>query len=109
MSGECTDRYHEEPRLKFYDSDDETFPIPLKYVDVMRQTQLCLNNVSENIINDLWTEATGVNIPEEWTGTARFLILRTRLLEGFKCSSGKLSKIQKTNIPDSRWPEVWTQ
>ena len=26
-------------RLKLYEQDNETFPIPLKYVDVMRQTQ----------------------------------------------------------------------
>ena len=30
---------HEEVRLKLYDSDNGTFPIPLKYIDVMRQIQ----------------------------------------------------------------------
>ena len=38
MSGELIHRHHEERRLKFYDQDNETFPIPLEYVDVMRQT-----------------------------------------------------------------------
>ena len=33
ISGESIDRHHEEPRLKFYDSENETFPIPLKCVD----------------------------------------------------------------------------
>ena len=36
VSGEFIERHHEEPRLKFYDPDNETFPIPLKYFDVMR-------------------------------------------------------------------------
>ena len=39
MSGEFIYRHHEELRLKRYDSDIQTFLIPLKYVDVMRQTQ----------------------------------------------------------------------
>ena len=37
MCGDFTYRYHEEQRLKLYDPDNETFPIPLKYVDVKRQ------------------------------------------------------------------------
>ena len=70
--------------VEAYDPDHKIFPIPLKYVDVMRQTQTSVNNVSENIINDLRTEAKGVNLSEERTGTARFQILRTRLLEGYR-------------------------
>ena len=51
MSGDFINQHHAELRLKLYDPDNETFPIPLKYVDVMRQTQTSLNNVSEQIIN----------------------------------------------------------
>ena len=39
MSGELIYRHHEERRLKFYDPDNETSPIPLIYFNVMRQTQ----------------------------------------------------------------------
>ena len=74
-------------------------PSPLKYVDVRRQTQTSFNNVSENMINDLWTETKGVNLSEEFTGIARFQILRTRLLEGYKWENGRPSKIQKTSRP----------
>ena len=74
-SGVFIYRHHEELRLKFYDSDNETFPIPLKYVDVMRETQNNINNVSEHLINDLWTEAKRVTLAEEWTGTTKFQIL----------------------------------
>ena len=58
---------HEEARLKLYDPDNETFQIPLKYVGEIRQTQTRKNNVSGNI-NDIWTEANGVNLSNEWTG-----------------------------------------
>ena len=80
MSGELIYRHHEERRLKFYDPDNETFPIPLIYVDVMRQTQT-KKKVSEHTINDSCFEAKGVTLAEEWTATTRFQILRTRLLK----------------------------
>ena len=54
-----------EPRLKLYDPDNETFPIPLKYVDVVRQTQTSINNVFEHVISDAWTEAQGVILSED--------------------------------------------
>ena len=108
MSGEFNYRHHEEPRLKLYDRDNETFPTPSKYVDVMRQTQTRINNVYEKIINDVWTEAKGVNLSEEWTGTARFQNLRVRLPEGFTWVNGRPTQFQKTTRPDSIWPEAWT-
>ena len=40
-----------------------------KYVDRVRQTQTSIYNVSEHIINGLWTEAKDVNLSEEWTGS----------------------------------------
>ena len=58
MSGEIIYRHHEELGLKFYDPDSEAFPIPLKYVDVMRQIQTSINNVSQRIFNDIWTDTT---------------------------------------------------
>ena len=71
---------------------------------------MTINNVSENIINEIWTEAKGVFHSEEWTGTTRFQILRTTLPEGYKEGvNGRPSKIQKTTRPDSIWPEAWTQ
>ena len=82
-------RHHEEPRLKFFDPDNGTFPIPLWNVGVMRQTQTSINNFSEHGMNCLWTEAKGVTLSEEWTGTTRFQILRTRLPEGYKWVNGK--------------------
>ena len=66
MSGKFKYRHQEEPRMKFYHPDSEAFPIPLKYVGVMSQIQTRISDVSEKIINDSWTDATGVNLSEEW-------------------------------------------
>ena len=64
VSGEFIYRHHEEPRLKFYDPDNETFPIPEKCVNVMRQTQTSTTSVSEHMINDSRTEAKRVTLSE---------------------------------------------
>ena len=44
MSGDVMFRYHEEPRMKLCDPDDEIFPIPLKYLDVMKQIHGNIDN-----------------------------------------------------------------
>ena len=38
--------------VNFDDADNGTLPIPLKYVDVMKQPQTNIKNVSEHFIND---------------------------------------------------------
>ena len=38
MSGNFIYRHHVEPRVKFYSPREESFPIPLKYIDVYRTT-----------------------------------------------------------------------
>ena len=38
MSGNFIYRYHVEPRVKLYSPREESFPIPLKYIDVSRTT-----------------------------------------------------------------------
>ena len=38
MSGTFIYRHHVEPRVKLYSPREESFPIPLKYIDVSRTT-----------------------------------------------------------------------
>ena len=107
LSGDLIYRHREEPRLKLYGPVNETFPIPFKYVDVMRQTHTNVDHVSENVINDNWIETKNVNLSEDWTGTTRSQILRTRFLEGCEWVKRRPSKIQKTTRPDSIRREAW--
>ena len=103
MSGEFIYQHHDEPRIGLYEPEEETFPVPLKYTDVVRQTKIDDDSASENTINDFWTEAKDVNLSQEWTGMIRFQILRTRLPEGYRW-------IQKSFRPDSifagRWDKI---
>ena len=43
MSGNCIYRHHVEPRIKLYSPKEESFPIPLNYIDVSRTTHTNLD------------------------------------------------------------------
>ena len=43
MSGSFKNRHHVEPRVKLYSPREESFPIPLKYIDVSRITHTNLD------------------------------------------------------------------
>ena len=48
MSGNFIYRHHVEPRVKLYSPRDESFPIPLKYIDVSRTTHTNLDVKQRN-------------------------------------------------------------
>ena len=54
MSGSFTYRHHVEPRVKLYSPREESFPIPLKYIDVTRTTHTNLDVKQEKRIDDYW-------------------------------------------------------
>ena len=54
MSGNFIYRHHVEPRVKLYSPREESFPIPLKYIDVSRTTHTNLDVEQERRIDDFW-------------------------------------------------------
>ena len=54
MSGNFIYRHHVEPRVKLYSPREESFPIPLKYIDVTRTTHTNLDVKQEKRIDDYW-------------------------------------------------------
>ena len=54
MSGNFIYRHHVEPRVKLYSPREESFPIPLKYIDVTRTTHANLDVKQEKRIDDHW-------------------------------------------------------
>ena len=54
MSGNFINRHHVEPRVKLYSPREESFPIPLKYIDVSRTTHTNLDVKQERRIDDYW-------------------------------------------------------
>ena len=47
-------RHHVEPRVKLYVPREESFSIPLRYIDVTRATHTNLDVVQESRIDDFW-------------------------------------------------------
>ena len=54
MSGSFIYRHHVEPRVEVYSPREESFPIPLKYIDVTRTTHTNLDVKQEKRIDDYW-------------------------------------------------------
>ena len=49
-TGEFIYRHHVEPRVKLYVPKEETFPVPMKYIDVTRNTHTSLDVLLEKIL-----------------------------------------------------------
>ena len=68
MSGNFIYRHHVEPRVKLYSPKEESFPIPLKYIDVSRTTRTNLDVMQERRIDDYWNIDGSRDLSASWTG-----------------------------------------
>ena len=68
MSGNFIFRHHVEPRVKLYSPREESFPIPLKYIDVSRTTRTNLDVMQERRIDDCWSIDGSRDLSASWTG-----------------------------------------
>ena len=68
MSGSFIYRHHVEPRVKLYSPREESFPIPLKYIDVSRTTHTNLDVKQEKRIDDCWNIAGSRDLSDSGTG-----------------------------------------
>ena len=57
-----------EPRVQLHVPKGETFPIPLKYVDVIRRTRTTLAVLQESRMDDYWNTDSDRTLSETWTG-----------------------------------------
>ena len=79
MSGSFIYRHHVEPRVKLYSPREESFPIPLKYIDVSRTTQTNLDVKQEKRIDDFWNIDGSRNLSDPGTGFTQFTLLEEKL------------------------------
>ena len=107
MSGSFIFRHHVEPRVKLYSPREESFPIPLKYIDVSRTTHTNLDVKQEKRIDDYWNIDGSRDLTGLWTGFTQFTLLEEKPPEGFMWSGGRLTRKQLTSRPDHLWPELW--
>ena len=75
MSGNFKYRHHVESRVKLYSPREESFPIPLKYIDVSRTTRANLDVKQERRIEDYWNIDGSRDLSDPWTGFTQFVLL----------------------------------
>ena len=78
MSGNFIYRHHVEPRLKLCSPREESFPIPLKYIDVSRTTHTNLDVKQERRIDDYWNIDGSRDFSDSWTGFTQFTLLEEK-------------------------------
>ena len=106
MSGNFIYRHHVEPRVKLYSPREESFPIPLKYIDVSRTTHTNLDVKQERRIDDYWNIDGSRDLSDSWTGFTQFTLLEEKPPDGYMWSGGRLTRKQLPSRPDYLWPEL---
>ena len=107
MSGNFIYRHHVEPRVKLYSPREESFPIPLKYIDVSRTTHTNLDVKQEKRIDDYWNIDASRDFSDPWTGFTQFTLLEEKAPDGYMWFGWRLTRKQLTSRPDHLWREIW--
>ena len=92
MSGSFIYRHHVEPRVKLYSPREESFPIPLKHIDVTRTTHTNLDVKQEKRIDDYWNIDGSRNLSDPWTGFTQFTLLEEKAPDGYMWSGGEIDE-----------------
>ena len=109
MSGNFIYRHRVEPRVKLYSPREESFLIPLKYIDVSRTTHTNLDVKQEKRIDDYWNIDWSRDLSDPWTGFTQSTLLEEKPLERYMWSGRRLTRKQLTPRPDHLWPELQTK
>ena len=107
MPGNFIYRHHVGPRVRLYSPREESFPIPLKYIDVSRTMQTNLDVMQESRIDDYWNIDGSRDLSDSWTGFTQFTLLEEKTPDGYMWSGERLTKRQATSRPDHLWTELW--
>ena len=92
MSGNFKNRHHVKPRVKLYSPREESFPVPLKYIDVSRTTHTNLDVKQEKRIDDYWNIDGSRDLSDSWTVCTQFTLLEEKPPDGFLWSGGEIDK-----------------
>ena len=92
MSGNFTNRHHVEPRVKLYSPREESFTIPLEYIDVSRTTHTNLDVVQESRIDDYWNIDGSRDLSDPWTGFTQFTLLEDKISRRIHVVRGEINE-----------------
>ena len=77
------------PRVQLYMPKEESFPIPVKYIDVTRTTHTSLDVLLEKILKITGTWMEKENYRTHGQGITRFILLNERPPDGYTWSGGE--------------------
>ena len=101
MSGNFIFHHHVERRVKLYSPREESFPIPLKYIDVSRTTHTNLDVMQERRIDDYWNIDGSRDLSDSWTVFTQFTPLEEKPPNGYMWSGWRrLTRQQLTSRPE---------
>ena len=60
--------HHIELRVQLCVPQEETLPVPLRYIDVVRTTHKTLDALQETRVDEYWNIDANRNMSESWTG-----------------------------------------
>ena len=92
-----------------YVPKEETFPIPLEYIDVTWFTHTDLDVMQEKKIDDYWNVDSCKPLSDSSRGCTKFILLKEKPPKGYMLLGERLTKIPMTTRTDYVWPEVWTK
>ena len=78
FEGDFIYRHHVELRVQLRVPKEESFPNPLKYIDVTRTTHTNLDVLQEKRIDDFWNVDVDRNFSDSWTGFTKFTSLNEK-------------------------------
>ena len=107
ITGDFIYRHHVEPRVRLYMPKEESFLIPLKYIDVTRTTCTSLDVLLEKDTDDCWNLDGQRELSDAWTGFTRFNLSNERPPDGYTWSGERLTRKQTTSRHDKKWPDMW--
>ena len=97
IEGNYIHRHHVEPRDLLFVSKEETFPIPMRYIDVVILTHTTLDVLQECRIDDCRNIDASRNLSDSWTGFTQFTILNEEPPDIYRFREG--SGLQKFKQP----------
>ena len=93
-------RLHNEPRVQLNVPKEETFTIPLKYIDVTRATYTNLDVLQEQSVDYYWNVDVNRSLSDSWKGITKFTF-SDRNLQRDPCGPGR-DKQKFKQLPDLR-------
>ena len=75
---------HNEPRVQLCVPKEETFTVPLKYIDVTRSTHTDLDVMQEKRVDDYWNVDSNRSRSDSWQGFTKFTQMKEKPLKGIR-------------------------